>query len=32
MAEIKWIGDVESALSLAKSEKRPLLLDFFNPN
>jgi uncharacterized protein YyaL (SSP411 family) len=32
MAEIKWIGDVESALSLAKSENKPVLLDFFNPN
>lgn len=31
MAEVKWIKDLESALSLAKSEKRPVLLDFFNP-
>jgi uncharacterized protein YyaL (SSP411 family) len=32
MAEVKWIGDVESALSLAKSANKPILLDFFNPN
>jgi len=31
MAEVKWISDMESALSLAKSEKRPVLVDFFNP-
>jgi hypothetical protein len=32
MADIKWIGDLETALSLAKSEGKPVLLDFFNPN
>jgi hypothetical protein len=32
MAEVKWIKDMEAALSLAKSEGKPLLLDFFNPN
>ncbi len=32
MAEVKWLRDFESALSLAKSEGKPILLDFFNPN
>jgi hypothetical protein len=32
MAEVKWIRDMEAALSLAKSEGKPILLDFFNPN
>ena len=31
MAEVRWIKDVESAFSLAKSEHKPVLLDFFNP-
>jgi hypothetical protein len=32
MAEVKWIKDMESALSLAKAERKPILLDYFNPN
>jgi uncharacterized protein YyaL (SSP411 family) len=32
MAEVKWIRDMEAALSHAKSEGKPILLDFFNPN
>jgi hypothetical protein len=32
MAEVKWIKDMESALSLAQSEGKLILLDFFNPN
>ena len=32
MAEVRWIKDLESALSLAASEGKPILLDFFNPN
>ena len=32
MAEVKWIRDMETALSLAKSEGKPIVLDFFNPN
>ncbi len=31
MAEVKWLKDVDKALSLAKSEGKPVLLDFFNP-
>ena len=31
MAEIKWIKDFEAALSAARAEKKPILLDFFNP-
>ncbi len=31
MAEVKWLKDVDEALSLAKSEGKPVLLDFFNP-
>ncbi len=31
MAEVRWIKDFETALSLAGSEEKPILLDFFNP-
>jgi hypothetical protein len=31
MADIAWLRDVEMALSLAKSNRKPVLLDFFNP-
>jgi hypothetical protein len=31
MAEIKWEKMLETALARAKSEKKPVLLDFFNP-
>lgn len=31
MAEIKWIKDVESAFSRAKTDRKSILLDFFNP-
>jgi len=31
MAEVKWTNDMSAALSLAKSEGKPILLDFFNP-
>ena len=32
MAEINWEKEMETALARAKAEKRPILLDFFNPN
>jgi hypothetical protein len=28
---IKWETDIEAALSIAQNEKKPILLDFFNP-
>jgi len=28
---IKWETDLDKALARAKAEKKPLLLDFFNP-
>ncbi len=28
---IQWLSDVGSALQKAKSENKPILLDFFNP-
>jgi len=31
MAQIKWLSDFEGAVSAAKAEKKPVLLDFFNP-
>jgi hypothetical protein len=31
MAEVKWVKDLERALSVSKSEGKPVLLDFFNP-
>jgi len=31
MAEVQWVKEMEKALSLAKSEGKPVLLDFFNP-
>lgn len=32
MAEIKWEREMDAALERAKAEKKPILLDFFNPN
>jgi hypothetical protein len=32
MAEVRWIRDMETALSLAGSEGKQVLLDFFNPD
>jgi hypothetical protein len=32
MAEIKWEKEMDAALARAKTEKKPILLDFFNPN
>ncbi len=32
MAEVRWIRNFEDALPLAKSEGKPILLDFFGPN
>jgi hypothetical protein len=32
MAEVRWIKDLETALSFAGAEGKPILLDFFNPN
>jgi hypothetical protein len=31
MGEVKWLKEVDRGLSLAKSEGKPVLLDFFNP-
>ncbi|MBP1750247.1 MAG: hypothetical protein H6Q52_2786 [Deltaproteobacteria bacterium] len=31
MAEVRWLNSLEDALSRAKQEKKPVLLDFFNP-
>jgi thiol:disulfide interchange protein len=31
-SEIQWLNDMETALQRAKSENKPILLDFFNPN
>jgi hypothetical protein len=31
MAEIRWFKDFEAALSAAKAENKPIMLDFFNP-
>jgi hypothetical protein len=31
MAEIGWLNDMNEALARAKAEKKPVLLDFFNP-
>ena len=31
MAEIHWLNDMNDALTRAKAEKKPVLLDFFNP-
>ncbi len=30
--EIAWQKDFQAALGKAKADKRPILLDFFNPN
>jgi ABC-type glycerol-3-phosphate transport system substrate-binding protein len=30
--EIHWLTDMGTALQRAKSENKPILLDFFNPN
>ena len=32
MAEIKWEKGMEVALARARAEKKPILLDFFNPH
>jgi hypothetical protein len=29
---IQWLTDMGTALQRAKSENKPILLDFFNPN
>jgi hypothetical protein len=29
---IQWLSDMGTALKRAKSEHKPILLDFFNPN
>ncbi len=29
---IKWTSSMDAALESAKLEKKPILLDFFNPN
>jgi hypothetical protein len=31
MAEIKWEKMMDAAMTRAKDEKKPVLLDFFNP-
>jgi hypothetical protein len=31
-SEIQWLNDMGTALQRAKSENKPILLDFFNPN
>lgn len=31
MAAIQWIATLEDALNLARSEGKPVLLDFYNP-
>jgi len=31
MAKIKWESEMQAALKRAKSENKPVLLDFFNP-
>lgn len=31
MAEVRWLSDLDEALRRAKDEKKPVLLDFFNP-
>ncbi|MGO9571385.1 MAG: hypothetical protein ACLP5H_27990 [Desulfomonilaceae bacterium] len=30
--EVQWLTDMGTALQRAKSENKPILLDFFNPN
>ncbi|MBI5249538.1 MAG: hypothetical protein HY912_08590 [Desulfomonile tiedjei] len=30
--KIKWADNFDQALSLAQAQKKPILLDFFNPN
>jgi len=32
MAEVRWTRDLDTALTLSKSEEKPVLLDFFAPN
>lgn len=31
MAEVRWLTNVDEGLRRAKDEKKPILLDFFNP-
>jgi hypothetical protein len=32
MSEITWEKEMDAALTRAKAEKKPILLDFFNPH
>jgi hypothetical protein len=32
MGQVAWITDMDNALAKAKAEKKPILIDFFNPN
>ena len=31
MDKVVWIGDMRTVISRTKAEKKPILLDFFNP-
>jgi len=31
-SEVQWLTDMGTALKRAKSENKPIFLDFFNPN
>ncbi len=31
MGQVTWVTDMTDAVSKAKAEKKPILLDFFNP-
>ena len=31
MSQIEWLSTMEDALKRAAAEKKPILLDFFNP-
>jgi len=31
MAEVEWLNNLEKGLETAKAQKKPVLLDFFNP-
>jgi len=31
-SEVQWLTDMRTALQRAKSENKPIFLDFFNPN
>ena len=30
--DIQWVTNFDEALAMAKTEKKPVYLDFFNPN